>query len=513
LSNHAGYSLDEAIAYTLARDEQDVETATVAEPGDFSHLAQQVNRHLVVVEGEEDLKKMLKDGSLEEWRIFLHPKQRKIVELRTNGPMSVTGAAGTGKTVVLMHRAVHLAKNLTDPKDRILLTTFTTNLSITIKTYIRRLDEAVAERIDVTNLSQLARTICTRSGWNGRIISPEEINDIWEEVWQDPTITDLPLSKLELQKEFELVVDANGINSEDAYLTTARTGRPRLGRQQRRQVWPVYQAFRRLLLKRNLLTFDGAIHQARLAVEQGNVLSFRHVLVDEIQDFSLEALRLIATLSPIKQEFVNPLCVAGDGHQRIYRTRVPLSFAGINVKGRSRQLKVNYRTSEQIRRFAQTILQGVEIDDLDDGRTTIIGDSSAFTGPEPEIIRCLDENEEAKRIVLWVKDLLEGDKFSTHEICITPYKSIIITALEAEGIKTFELKPREEDPGAEEPGVRLGSMKRIKGLEFRAIAMACSNKLDAMKNLSTSELMERCERYVAATRARECLFICVNNRV
>lgn len=222
-------------------------------------------------------------------------------------------------------------------------------------------------------------------------------------------------------------------------------------------------------------------------------------------------MRLIATLSPIKQESANPLCVAGDGHQRIYRSRVPLSLAGINVKGRSRQLKINYRTSEQIRRFAQTILKGIEIDDLDDGRTTIIGDSSVFTGPEPEIIRCLDEREEAKRIVIWVKDLLDQDKYSTHEICITPYKPIIITALEAEGIKTFELKPREEDPGAEEPGVRLGTMKRIKGLEFRAIAMACSDKLDAMNNLSTSELLERCERYVAATRARECLLICVNN--
>ncbi len=123
--------------------------------------------------------------------------------------------------------------------------------------------------------------------------------------------------------------------------------------------------------KRNLLTFEGAIHQARLALDQGNFQKYRHVLVDEIQDFSLEALRLIKALSPIDEGRRDPLCTAGDGHQRIYRTKIPLSRAGINIRGRSRRLKINYRTSEQIRKFAQGILKGVEIDDLDGGMAVI----------------------------------------------------------------------------------------------------------------------------------------------
>lgn len=506
----SGLPLDQAISEALGLDEETTQLASVEGPGDFSQLAQRPNRDLVVIDGEDALKAMLEGGSLEEWRIFLHPKQRKLVEWQTQGAMSITGAAGTGKTVALMHRAIYLARQLKDPKQRILLTTFTANLAITIKSYLHRLDPIVADRIEVTHLSQLARTICIRAGWKGRIATPEELNDLWEEVWLDPTMTDLPLPKPELQKEFELVIDANGIDTEEEYLTAIRVGRARLGRKQRKQAWLIFQTFRRQLLKRHLMTIEGAIHQARLAVEQGNFPKFRHTLADEIQDFGLEALKLLAALSPIGESLPNPLCVAGDGHQRIYRMRVPLSRAGINVKGRSKQLKVNYRTSEQIRRFAQSIVAGIDIDDLDENITVTVGDHSVFTGPDPEIVPCPDETIEAERIANWAKELIEKGEFASYEICVTPYKAMLRGVLEAKGLQTYELKPLEEDPGIAEPGIRLGTMKRIKGLEFRAIAMACTNGTDAMNDLSSAEPLERCERYVAATRARERLFVCIN---
>ncbi|MEA5449323.1 UvrD-helicase domain-containing protein [Leptolyngbya sp. CCNP1308] len=505
----AGLSLDEALAQALGSEIEATTTVAVEGPGDFSKLTQRSNRDLVIVDGEDALKAIFQGGSLEEWRIFLHPRQRQLVEWEVNGPMSITGAAGTGKTVALLHRAVHLARKLDNPKDKILLVTFSTNLAITLKGYIPRLDPTVADQIEVTHLNQLARTICQRGGWKGRIASPEERDDLWNEVWADPTITGLPMSKLDLQEEFNLVVDANGIETEEAYLTTVRTGRPRLGRKQRREAWPVFKAFKRLLLKRNLMTFEGAIHQARLVVDQGNFPQFRHVLADEVQDFSLEGLRLLAALSPLGDGQVNPLSVAGDGHQRIYRTRVPLSRAGIEVRGRSKRLKVNYRTSEQIRRFAEQILDGLDVDDLDDGKTSTVGDRSVFTGPTPEIAPCTDEPEEARVIAQWAKTLVEAGQFSDHEICVTPYKPDIRAALQAEGLKTYELQPRQEDPGPEEPGVRLGTMKRIKGLEFKAIAMACTGDTDAMNDLTNANLLDKCERYVAATRARESLLICV----
>ena len=502
----AGMTLVQAIDEMLGAAAAPAEVAPES-PGDFTKIQETPNFDLVLVAGQEELKQIL-EGTLEEWRIFLHPYQRKLVAWNTKGPMNMTGSAGTGKTVALMHRAVHLARKLEDESTRILVTTFTTNLSVTIKHHIQRLAPEVAGRIEVTNLHALARTICNRAGWKGRIAEDDEVAQIWGDVWLSYS-EELPLPKDELQREYDLVIDPNGIDDEETYLTTVRSGRPRISRQQRRAAWPVFRAFQRGLKKRNLLTFEGAIHEARLAVEQGNFTAYAHVLVDEVQDFSLEALRLIRSISPIDAGTPDPLCTVGDGHQRIYRTKIPMSRAGIDIRGRSRRLKINYRTSEQIRKFAQGILKGLEIDDLDGGVITTVGDHSVFKGPEPMVEKCKDEKAEAEAIVAWVQMLMNDYKLATHEICVTPYKPAIRTALTSADIATFELKPREEDPGSDEAGVRMGTMKRIKGLEFRAVAMACDDLSDPMNNLDEAEIRDRCERYVAATRAREHLLVSV----
>jgi superfamily I DNA/RNA helicase len=343
----------------------------------------------------------------------------------------------------------------------------------------------------------------------GAFAQDDDLAQIWEDVWRDPVLGALPMSQDELKREYEQVIDANGIVDEDTYLTTIRSGRPRISRKQRRAAWPVFRAVQRGLKKRNLLTFEGAIHEARLAAEQGNVSRYAHLLVDEVQDFSLEALRLISAISPIAEGAANPLCMVGDGHQRIYRTKVPMSRAGIDIRGRSRRLKINYRTSEQIRKFAQGILHGVDIDDLDGSVTTTVGDHSVFKGPEPQVEACIDDDAEANAIVIWVQRLMQDQGLASHEICITPYKPAIRTALTAAGMATFELKPREADPGQDEAGIRLGTIPRIKGLEFRAIAMACAEPHDPMNRLAEADLRDRCERYVAATRAREYLLVTV----
>jgi superfamily I DNA/RNA helicase len=477
-------------------------------PGDFTNVAERANFDLVLVKGEEHLKDILQ-ASLEEWRIFLHPYQKKLVQWKTKGPMNINGSAGTGKTVCLIHRAVHLASNLDNPKDKVLLTTFTTNLSITLKEYIRQLDENAADHIEVTNLHALSRTICTRSGWKGRIGDDEAFDAIWGSIWANPELGQLPMAQDEMVKEYWQVIDANGIDNEEDYLTTVRSGRPRISRRQRRQAWPVFRAFQRGLKKRNILTIEGAIHQARLAVGQGNFDKYRHVLVDEAQDFSLEALKLIRSLCPIEEGIRDPLCTVGDGHQRIYRTKIPMSRAGIEIRGRSRRLKINYRTSEQIRKYAQAMLKGLEIDDLDGGQVSIVGDHSAFKGPEPIVEACKGPTDEAEAIVAWVQLIIKEQHFSAHEICITPYKPDIVTALTEVDIPTLQLKARELDPGPDEPGVRLGTIKRIKGLEFKAIALACANPEDPMNRLAEAEALARCERYVAATRAREQLLVTI----
>jgi superfamily I DNA/RNA helicase len=172
-------------------------------------------------------------------------------------------------------------------------------------------------------------------------------------------------------------------------------------------------------------------------------------------------------------------------------------------------LKINYRTSEEIRKFAQGILQGLDVDDLDGGTVSVVGDHSVFRGPAPIIEVCANQDKEAGAVVAWVQILMKDHGLSTHEICVAPYKPEIRSALTAADIPTFQLKPREEDPGSDEPGVRMGTIKRIKGLEFRAVALACSEPADPMNHLQEADQLARCERYVAATRAREHLLVTV----
>lgn len=504
----AGMTVDEALNEMLGVTEEENE-AIPESTGDFSHISRSASFDLVLVEGEEHLKEIM-DASLEEWRIFLHPYQKKLVRWQTKGPMNINGSAGTGKTVVMLHRAVHLANHLENPEEKVLITTFTTNLSITLNDYIKRMDKEAAKRIEVTNLHALARTICWHAGWKGKIGEPSDYDAIWEQI-STSTISELPLPFDEIITEYWQVVDANGVYDEDTYLTTVRSGRPRISRKQKKTLWPILKEFQTELKKRNILTFEGIIHQARLAVEQKNFRQYRHVLVDEVQDFSLEALRLIRAIAPVDKELSDPLCTVGDGHQRIYRTKIPMSRAGINIIGRSRRLKINYRTSEQIRIYSHGVLKGIEIDDLNGGSASITGDRSVFKGPEPMIEECKDISEECAAIVSWVQLLVNEHGFKDHEICITPYKKEIVTTLTEAGFTIFRLKPREVDPGANEPGIRMGTMQRIKGLEFRAICLACADPNDPMNNIEKADITKRCERYVAITRAREQIMVTISS--
>ncbi len=463
----AGRSLEEALTETLGTI--DAGPARPESPGDFSKLDQVTSFNLVLVEGEENLRAILAED-IEMWRVFLHPYQRKIVEWNANGPIKINGAAGTGKTVALMHRAVHLAKGLTDPKDKVLVTTFTTNLSVTIEHLIEKLSPPAAKRIEVTNLHQLARTICLRSDWRGRVADDQELMNVWNAVL--PTTEAGEFAPQFLKDEYESVIDAMGIEAEEEYLTVVRTGRPKLSRQQRRRLWPIFLDFNRSLQKKGLLTFEGTVHQARMVVENGGFSAYRHVLVDELQDFGLEGLRLIAALSSRGDSATNPLFMVGDGHQRINgRAPISLSRAGINVVGRSRRLKINYRTSEQIRAWAHSLLAGTDIDDLEGGKADTTGDRSIFKGPEPTARKMSTIEEAGTLIANWASELTERDGIGSHEICVTPVHDAVKTALAAKGIGFLELEARRVDPGKAEPGVRIGSIRRIKGLEFKAVAM------------------------------------------
>lgn len=499
----AGMRLDDALATVLGSPESVAPAPSGA--GDFSHIAEGANYNLVLLDSDELLKEAL-EKPIDAWRVFLHPAQRRIVERVANGALKITGAAGTGKTVALMHRSIHLAKNQ-NSSSRILFLTFTINLRANIEKMLQDLAPELSKRVDVVYISALARQICREQGWEGKLKHPIELHDIWEDVQSSLDLEKNPFSDFsEVIREFETVIDPCGIDDEDTYLTVRRTGRGRLSRAQRRVVWTYVSEFYRNLKKLDILTPNMAIKQARLAEEREVSRKYSHVLVDEVQDLGLEALRLVRAISPIDGEGSDPLTLAGDAHQRIYGVRVPLSKAGIEIRGRSVRLRVNYRTSQEIRIWAQAILEGQEIDDLDNELTDVCGDRSAFRGPTPVLVSAASEREQAEAIRDWVNDCLKAG-IPKHEICITPYSAEIVQALSSADIDTRELLAREADLGAADPAVRIGAMERIKGLEFRAVALACADKADAINHLEDSELSERCLRYVAATRARERLLV------
>lgn len=499
----AGLTIEETIEEVLGRENHVDEPESA---GDFRNLH---NHELLLIDDEMNFKQILQ-ASLEEWRIYLHPYQKKIVQ-KDSSLILITGAAGTGKTVCLLHRAMYLIeKDLARgivPK--ILLLNYTNNLSITLKHQIMRLNSEKGQYVEVSSLHNLAKIIAANHSWHGKILNSEEKRELWQEIYSEEI--DCPLNREELISEYDDIIEINGFDSEEKYLTAIRSGKKPLKRTQRRKVWQVLKLFIEQLKKKNIMTANSLIHEARLMVEKSHFRDFSHILVDEIQDFHPEAIRLVMALYETSQVKEKTITLAGDGRQRLYHNHFPLSRVGLQVRGRSHRLKINYRTSQEIRRYADCILDGSNLDDLNEKSLNGKGDHSLFKGPEPIIKKCKDTKEEAINIVSFVEEILQKN-YKTYEICICPYKEEVVNELSKKNISHYELQAKEADPGEEQTGVRLGSMKRIKGLEFKVLVMACADPEEAMNNLSSAATLARCERYVAATRAREILYITLNHR-
>ena len=485
-----GLSLNQAIEEMLGATADHYKPEST---GDFSHLSEASNFDLLLVEGEEHLKKILSED-IAAWRIYLHPYQRKLVEWDVKGPMKITGAAGTGKTVVLMHRAVWLASQANDD-ERVLITTFTTNLAVTIRGLIDELSPEYSEKIDVINLHKLARKLCSQDDSGLAVVEQNDIQRIWEKVFADKGGSQ-GFSPAFIAEEYDQIIDKMGIFDCDQYMDAVRKGRPRIMKKQRLAIWPYFSLFKQYLADSGQMTVEGMLTEARNLVKEGSGHKYRHVLVDELQDFGLEALKFIESLSPSDEGLPNPLCLVGDGHQRLYnRTHIPLSRAGINIVGRSRRLKINYRTSEEVRSWSHSTLSGISVDDLDGNSVETTADQSLFHGNEPVLEKAGSVEQAAEQTIEWVQEILDKNYIKDHEICLTPMYPALKNRLSRAGITVYELRAGQQDPGKAVRGIRYGTKKRIKGLEFRAVGL--------LMNKDSTDSLARFEDYVAATRARE----------
>ena len=496
-----------------------LEREAPAEPVDTGDFAKALERdesraRFVVVEDEMELEAML-NAPLERWRVFLHPSQRRLVERRWNGPVRVLGGAGTGKTVVAMHRARRLAR---DPQPgRILFTTFTRNLAADIENNLRAIctPEEMA-RIEVTNLDRWVARFLRRRRYRFRIVYDRgrDAGEAWQRALDlKPPGPDFPDAFY--GDEWEQVVQANGVTTADEYLRVPRTGRGvRLGRAARARVWPVFEEYRAQLAERGLKEVDDAFRDAAaLLREDRGALDYAAVIVDEAQDMGAQSWRLIRAIVP---EGPDDLFITGDGHQRIYgRNRVVLGRCGIDVRGRARKLRLNYRTTEQTRRWAARLLAGRAIDDLDGGADDGRGIRSLTRGPAPIRKHFETREEQARYISGYLEGLRDGGE-PLRGVCIVARtrreRDAVAAGLEEEGLKSVTLEAGAIDDGEAEE-VRLATMHRVKGLEFDRVVIASMNdglaplpaaleeRCDAVERES-AETGERALVHVAATRAK-----------
>ncbi|MBM1170204.1 UvrD-helicase domain-containing protein [Microvirga arabica] len=480
------------------------------------------------VEGDQELQKVL-DEPLEFWRVFLHPSQRKLVNRQWNGPVLVRGGAGTGKTVVGMHRARYLADRLIAAKDalgKILFTTFTSNLAADVKANLANLcSQEEMDRIEVIHLDGWVTDFLRRQGYQREILYGEapRLQDAWDAAFRAHG-KDIGLTLEFLRDEWRQVVQANGISDLPGYLRVQRTGRgTSIDRKTKEKVWAVFAAYRARLDEEELSEAEDAYRHAREILRaKPALLPYRAIVVDEAQDLGAEAFRLIAEIAPKADGVAGPhsMFIVGDAHQRIYGRRASMTKCGINVRGRSRKLRICYRTSDEIRRFAEAIVQGVTVDDLDESTDDLTGYRSLFHGPKPDIAICSSSEEEMTALIEWI-ERCKADGIEESEICVLARTNDLVTAaangLKARGFKVNLLARKKADDRAK-PGLRLGTMHRAKGLEFAAIAIVDVNDgvvpprriLDAAPDAAIRRQVVEADKallHVSATRAKTRLFV------
>ena len=493
------------------------------------------------LESDEDLRRAIEGLSFAEWQLFLHPQQRALVERRANGPMRVSGGAGTGKTVIAVHRAVELAKR--DKADgqqpRILLTTYTRNLADDLRRQVAQLEprlpftEKLSEPgVMVSGLDRVARMILQQAGAKISPIAQEVIGQPRgrvltyprENVWQEVLTLmgdELPeglRSADFLESEYELIVLPQRVTTLKQYLRVRRPGRGvALDRSKRAAVWKAMERYRDRSADLGVTSFDEQLALAAAWLDQeatlGTPRPFRHVLVDEAQDLTPAHLQLLRALV---EPGPDDLFLAEDSHQRIYGKKITLSHYGIQVRGRSRRLTRNYRTTRQNLDVAFGILDPGTYEDME-GQAEEHHYVSPRSGPEPLLLHASDRADElskaAELLTVWLEQDRDSEDSAPESIAILVrdryQRDAVVNGLAQHGVEVRAVD--REAAGRGRPVVM--TMHRAKGLEFRKVLLFDVSKNAIPRPLRDQQysdadsddalLRERSLLYVAATRARD----------
>ena len=509
ISDHLPNEAAEALLELATGSEPDFPISTTAvDPLDHPDA----QRRFRVMDNEEELERAM-DFPWDKWTIFLHPAQRKVVEQQFNGPARVSGSAGTGKTIVALHRAVYLAK--TDKEARVLLTTFSQTLAKVLEARAKRLvcnEPKLAERIDVLSIDDVGRRLAQGNLELAKVASQNDI-----EGYIDSVAAQMPELKFHrnfLLGEWNEVVDAWQLENWEDYRDVKRLGRKtRLPEGQRAILWELFAKVKANISLAGLVTRPQIFNQLAHELAERTNTPYDYVVVDEAQDMSVSQLRFLAAFGSGK----NRLFFAGDLGQRIFQTPFSWKSLGVDIRGRSSTLRINYRTSHQIRMQADKLL-GTEMSDVDGNLEDRRGTVSVFNGPPPRVQTFDSEEEERDALVVWLKTAIKNG-ISEHEIGIFVRSDTEITRAEftvkSAGLPYVVLG---NDVETQSGNVSIGTMHLVKGLEFKAVAvMACDDEVipsqERIENIADdADLKEVYETerhllYVACTRARDRLMV------
>lgn len=471
-------------------------------------------RRFRVLENVEELKRAL-DYPWDQWAVFLHPSQRQVVDQRFSGPARVSGSAGTGKTVVAIHRAANLLKR--EPQAKLLLTTFSLPLANALEGKLRILtgdEKGLVPRVTVQPFRGVADDLFTLAfGHHPRAASEDQVRGALKSASDQLSLTGFTLRFL--VSEWLNVVDAWQVDTLEAYQNVPRIGRKnRLGAKQREKLWPVFVRARQSLESQGILTWPAIFGKVTAYYADRSSKPFTHAIVDEAQDLGVPELRMLAAITPCAPD---ALFFAGDLGQRIFQEPFSWLALGVDIRGRSKTLKVNYRTSHQIRQAADRLLPKL-VQDVDGVEQDRRGTVSVFNGPEPEIMTFESADAEIAGVADWIGKAV-SDGIAPAEIGVfVRSKSELArarAAVKAAGHVQLELSERLEQP---EGRIAIGTMHLAKGLEYKAIVvMACDDdvlplqeRVETVADETELDEIYETERqlfYVACTRARDRLFI------
>ena len=486
--------------------------ASVSPPTDpFDHPDAQ--RRFRVMNDVEELERAL-DFPWEKWAIFLHPAQQALVEKDFNGPARVSGSAGTGKTIVALHRAVYLARK--NPESRVLLTTLSESLANALKKKLKHLigsTPRLAERLEIHSMDFITLRLYEFNVEQQNLLNRKELFELVSNHADD--VEGLRFSKVFVFAEWLQVVDAWQIDSWDEYREVRRSGRKtRLTESQRHLLWGVFEHVHQELKDKNAVSMAGVYLSLTnaLAVKQNRPFGF--VVVDEAQDISIPQLRFLSALGDDKP---NTLFFAGDLGQRIFQQAFSWKSLGVDIRGRSKTLRVNYRTSHQIRMQADRLLEP-SVSDVDGNVDDRSGTVSVFNGPRPTIRTFQSSEDEITNVGEWLKSLRE-EGIEPHEIGVIVRSDNELDRAEA-ALKVAGMPYKLLDSYIQlvHGSAALCTMHLAKGLEFKAVVvMACDDeiipsqeRIEGVADGADLEEVYDTERhllYVACTRARDRLLV------